>query len=261
MNADQKALMEYWQAWIYERDEDEREMAAYILWCVGERKLKIVEPACGGGKLCVPLAEGGHQVTGIDCSREMLNQAVKKAESLPNLQLQEADMLLQPWGKGFDIAILGGNLMVNIVTDRDYKRAQKNLLERAWEALKMGGKLFLDFDCPDVLSKWAPANREWVCFEGEDDRGTYGRYIVKDGTVDDRQRIITGERRWEMKTAQGENFVHTEKSYKHFPGLEQVCAMLYRVGFAVESIHGGYRGEAFDRDHRRAVIWARKCRI
>lgn len=78
------------------------------------------------------------------------------------------------------------------------------------------------------------------------------------GTANDRTRVVTGSRRWEMKPRDGEAFIHTTDSYKYFPTLEQICAWLYRIGFSIESINGGYHGEPFDRDHRRAVIWARK---
>lgn len=258
MNDIQKQILEYWYAYIYEQDEDETAMAEYIVREMGDRPLRILEAACGGGKLCVPLAQAGHDVTGIDQDESMLRHLYEKSENLPNIHVLHSDLLAKPWGSGYDAVVLGANLMVNIVTDRDYKRAQKNLLERAHEALKTGGRLFIDYDCPLELSKWIPANTEGVCFEGNDDRGTHGRYIVLNGTASDRTRVVTGGRRWEITPADGEPFAHTESRYKYFPPLEQICAWLYRIGFAVESVNGGYNGEAFDHNHRRAVIWARK---
>jgi len=258
MNNIQKQILGYWDAYIYEQQEDEQEMAEYLVHTVGKSPLRILEAGCGGGKLCVPLAQAGHNVTGIDQNENMLHYLYAKAENLTNLHVLHADMLENPWGSGYDVVVLGANLMVNIVTDRDFKRAQKNLLERAYDALKTGGRLFIDYDCPLEISKWTPANSEWVCFEGTDDRGTRGRYIVVSGTANDRSRIVTGKRRWEITPADREPFIYTESSYEYFPTLEQTCAWLYRVGFSVESVNGGYKGEPFDRSHRRAVIWARK---
>lgn len=254
----QKQTLKYWYAYIYEQNEDETAMSEYIVREIGKRPLRVLEAACGGGKLCVPLAQAGHNVTGIDQDENMLRHLYEKSNSMSNLQVHCTDILTKPWGSGYDVVILGANLMVNIVTDRDCKRAQINLLDRAYEALKVGGRLFIDYDCPLVLSKWIPANTEWVCFEGNDDRGTSGRYIVVHGTANDRTRNVTGSRRWEITPANGEAFIHAESSCKYFPTLEQTCAWLYRTGFVVESVNGGYHGEPFDRDHRRAVIWARK---
>lgn len=261
MNDIQKKILEHWHAWIYEQEEDETAISRYLLREIGSTPLRILEAACGGGKLCVPLAEAGHIVTGIDRNENMLLHLRRKAEHLPNLRAIQSDILTKPWGSGYDVVILGSNLMVNIVTDRDYKRAQKNLLERAYDALKTGGRLFIDYDCPLALSEWTPANHRWVCFEGKDDCGTNGRYIVINGNVNDRSRIVTGSRIWEISPAEGEPFTHTESSYKYFPTLEQICAWLYRVGFTVESINGGYHDEPFDRNHRRAVIRCRKTVI
>lgn len=261
MNENRKKIMNHWYAWIYEQEEDAAEMAEYIVNQLGDRPLRVLEAACGGGKLCVPLAQAGHDVTGIEKDAYMLEHLERKAGSMENLCVQRMDLLSKPWGTGFDAVILGANLMLNIVSDRDYKRAQKNLLERAFDALRIGGRLLIDYDCPLSLAGWEPANTEWVCFEGTDDAGTFGRYIVVSGTANDRTRIVTGSRRWEMKTAEGEAFVHTAESYKYFPALEQVCAWLYRIGFTIESVNGGYHGEAFDAEHRRAVIWARKSAL
>lgn len=261
MNSIQKNIREYWYAWIYERDEDASEMAAYLAGKLETKPLRILEAACGGGKLCAQLAELGHDVTGIDADESMLEYALRRAESLPNLHIRKGDLLMEAWGTAYDAVLLGANLMVNIVTDRDYKRAQKNLLERAYDALKSGGRLFIDYDCPLDVARWSPANREWVCFEGTDDRGTYGRYIVVNGPENNFTRTVSGSRRWEMAPADGEAFTVETDSYKHFPTLEETCAWLYRIGFTIESVNGGYHGEPFDADHRRAVIWARKMPV
>lgn len=258
MNDHQKHILDHWFTYIYEQEEDESKMAEYIVRKMGKQPLRILEAACGNGKLCLPLAQAGHQVTGIDQDAAMLRNLCQKSSGFPNLHIVRADMLAKPWGSGYDAVILGANLLVNIATDRDYKRAQISLLERAHDALKTNGRLFIDFDCPLELSKWIPANTEWVCFDGSDDQGTYGKYIVINETASDRTRIVTGSRRWEMVPKNGEPFVHTTSSRKYFPALEQVCAWLYRSGFIVESVNGGYHDEPFDRDHRRAVIWARK---
>ena len=192
MNDHQKKILAYWDAWIYEHSENETEMAEYLVRRLGKQPQNILEAACGTGKLCIPLAQAGHNVTGFDCSADMLRLLQQKAGSLANLHIHRADMLLKPWGSGFDAVLLGANLLVNIVTDRDYKRAQKNLLERAGDALKTGGLLFIDYDCPSKLSEWNPAITEWVCFEGTDDHGTYGKYIVINGSTNDRTRCLTG---------------------------------------------------------------------
>ena len=253
----QKEILEHWNAFIYERDEDETDLVKSALSLLGDKPLKILEPACGGAKLAAPLAEAGHDVTGFDINDAMLHFARARAETLPNLHIHKADMLTTPWGHGFDAVILGSNIMLNIITDWDYQQAQKRLIGRACEALKTGGRLLLDFDCPDSLSSFA-GERDWLCFDGTDDRGVFGQYFVLKGVCDEHARKFTSGGRYVIKTPGGEMFTHETRRRKYFPTLEQTCGWLHRAGFAIESLHGGHNGEPFDCAHRRAVILARK---
>ncbi|MCK9907056.1 class I SAM-dependent methyltransferase, partial [Frankia sp. Cpl3] len=41
---------------------------------------EILDLACGTGRISIPLAEAGHQVTGLDLSTEMLARAEQKAK-------------------------------------------------------------------------------------------------------------------------------------------------------------------------------------
>lgn len=255
----QNKICRYWDAYIYEQQEDETEMARFIVNILGDRPLRILEPACGGGKLCEPLARAGHDVTGFDLNESMLRIAYARAAALPSMHVSKADALTSAWGRGFDAVLLASNIMLNLVTDWDYKQAQKQLIQRAHDALRPGGHLLLDFDCPDSLNAYLGDAAEWVCFDGNDDRGTYGRYIVLRGTCDEHTRMVRCGNRYEITPRVGEPFSITCSCAKHFPTLEQVMAWLQRAGFTVESVSGGYHGEPFDSVHRRAVIWARKA--
>lgn len=259
MTDQQKRMMAHWDAYIYEQQEDESALIACVKRMLGDTPLRILEPACGGGKLCAPLAEAGHDVTGFDMEASMLEYAYAKAARLPNLHIHQANMLTTDWGRGYDAVLLCANLMINIQTDwGDYKQAQKKLLDNAHSALRPGGHLLLDFDCPDTLKNFGCGTPEWVCFEGADDQSTYGRYIVVHGTVNERTRTVKGKRRYELAPRDGEPFTVITDSLKHFPTLEQVSAMLYRSGFTIEELHGDYHGHAFSLEHRRCVLRCRR---
>ena len=254
----QKKLLEYWKACIYEQQEDESAIIACMQRLIGKDPLRILEVGCGGAKLSAPLAQAGHDVTGIDCSGAMLYFAVKRARSLPNLHIRKADAFVEPWGSGYDAVILGANLMCNLITEWDYKQAQKQLIQRASAALRAGGKLILDFDCPDTLAAYGAGTQERLYFEGVDDRGTTGRYFVCGSCANEKTRMVRSRTRTEISPAAGTPFQLVTEHTKHFPTLAQVCAWLYREGFSIETLHGGHHGEPFDLQHRRAVIVARK---
>ncbi len=257
MNSKQQELLEYWDAFIYEQQEDVSPIAAHIVHRLRGKRLSVLEPACGGGKICIPVAKAGHEVTGFDLSQTMLTFAREKAAALTNLHLLQADMLTSDWGSRYDVVLLAANLMNNIITDWEYKQAQKKLLTQAHKALRPGGLLFIDFDCPDSLAPYAKPG-EWLCFEGSDDRETFGRYIVISGTAHDRNRMVRSSRRYELYPKDAEPFVRIQSSEKHIPSLEWMCTQLYRTGFAIDTLHGGYGGEPFDAQHRRCVLWCRR---
>lgn len=253
-----ETLQAHWFAYLYEQTEDETELIACMLRLLGPQPMHILEIGCGGGKLCVPLANAGHSVTGMDTDEHMLHIARQKAVHLPGLRLVQGDALVAPWGNGFDAVILGTNLLLNISTTWDYKQAQKQLIFRAADAIRPDGLLILDFDCPETLNAYNN-HSEWLCMEGTDDFGTAGKYFVCNSSAEEHNRTVKSQRRLELSPRAGAAFTVMLNSTKHFPTLEEVCSWLFRAGFTVSSLHGGHHGEAFDALHRRAVITARKA--
>ncbi|MBR6568849.1 MAG: class I SAM-dependent methyltransferase [Clostridia bacterium] len=61
-----------------------------MLRLIGDKPQRILEVGCGGAKLSAPLAQAGHDVTGIDCSSAMLYFAARKARALPNLHIRKS---------------------------------------------------------------------------------------------------------------------------------------------------------------------------
>ena len=57
----------------------------------GSAPCRVLELACGTGRVAIPLARDGHHVTGIDVSESMLAQARLKAEGLP-IRVVQGDM-------------------------------------------------------------------------------------------------------------------------------------------------------------------------
>ena len=254
----QKNVLEYWKAYLSKQQEDESSMIACMQQLLGAEPLRILEIGCGSASLGAALAQAGHDVTGTDLSSAMLQFAEEKAKQLPNLHIKNADAFAEAWGSNYDAVILGANLICTLITDWDYKQAQKQLIHRAADALRPGGKLLLDFDCPDRLAAYnAEANKK-LCLKGTDDRGNTGRHFIFDSLVNEKARTIRFTSRTEILPSKGNPFRATANYTKHFPTLSELCAWLFREGFTIELLHGGYHGEAFDMQHRRAVIAARK---
>lgn len=249
----QTHIVNRWYAYIYDQFIEQPDDKKSIMTFVGETPQRILEVACGSGRLCVPLARAGHDVTGFDIDTCMLERIPAKAAGLPNLRWFELDALSGDWGGGYDVVIMSGNLLVNIVTSGDYTEAQRTFIRKAAQCVRPGGHLYLDFDCVDWDDETGDNPREWVCFEGTDDLGTYGKFIVVGGTYDRATRINRSSRRYEITPAagMGEPFTLTRPSVKHFPTMEQVASWLTESGWAIECQtapphEGGYH----------PIIWA-----
>ena len=52
----------------------------YKKWLPKDKEARILELCCGTGRLTVPIAKEGYNITGVDYTTSMLNQAIAKAE-------------------------------------------------------------------------------------------------------------------------------------------------------------------------------------
>jgi len=249
---DQNYLLGHWYAYIYDQKVIQDDVQ-HILSTVGEAPRNILEVACGSGRIAIPLARAGHTVTGFDIDAFMLARIPEKAAGLPNLTYYQADALADDWGKGFDVVVLSGNVLVNIITDGDYRQAQELFIRKAAACVKPGGHLYLDFDCVNWEDDQPEQERERVFFERTDDLGTYGRYIgMSGGGYDSRTRVDLGRRRYEITPLGGEPLRIIRDMHKYFPVYEEVISWLTKYGWEIEW-HSPVSTETFH-----AIIWARK---
>ncbi len=107
----------------------------------------------GSGRLGVPLAQAGHQVTGVDRDTAMLDRARIRAQAAgpaaaARLTLVEADLvdLRLPAGGGFLLAFIALNSLLVLPT----RAAQRAALRTLAEHLRPGGLAVVDIWIPDA---------------------------------------------------------------------------------------------------------------
>ncbi|MFZ5351084.1 MAG: class I SAM-dependent methyltransferase [Bacillota bacterium] len=258
MNKD--SIVKHWYAYMYEQQVIQADEVNFILSIVGNEPKNILEVACGGGRISVPLAHAGHSVTGFDFDEYMLERIPHKAKGLTNLTYYKSDAVIQDWGKDFDVVVLAGNILLNIESEMDYRQAQELFIKKAANSVKTNGYLYLDFDCYDRSVQVSVKRNEWVCFEGTDDLDTYGKFIFISGDYNSQTHIDTSYRRFEIYPKYGEMFSFERTVVKHFPDLAQVKLWLEKAGWNIEYLYGGYERQLVDEKAigNRAIIWARK---
>jgi len=262
---DQNFIARHWYADVYEQFENQTNDVAFILSILQENTngaQNILEAACGGGRIAVPLAEAGHTVTGFDADIHMLLRCCKRMKGLPNIQCYHADATEADWGAGYDVVVLGGNVFINIESDKDYKQAQIAFIRNAAAALRTGGHLLLDFQL--LYDDEAVFNRlgESSYFTGTDDMGTTGRTVSYGGVYDPVTQYCAGVSHIELTANNGEHIVVATDWKKHIPKQAQVYAWLAEAGFVIEKAYKNFTDaplpEPVDEDTYRATIWARK---
>lgn len=88
-----------------------------------ERGARVLDLACGSGRLSIPLAKAGLQVVGGDLSSEMLQRARRSAETqsieLDLVQLDVRDFDLR--GRAFDTIIVAMNSVLHLHSVEDFR--------------------------------------------------------------------------------------------------------------------------------------------
>lgn len=249
-------IISKWRAGVYEQTENADKLVSMVQSLIGCAAKSIFEPGCGTGKVLFPLSRKGHIACGMDADENMLFFANEKAVLSP-MRLINADILIAPWPKDFDCILLVSDLMHNIITDWEYKQAQKQLIMKSTGSLKKGGLLLLDFDCPISLGSLTE-NEETCVLSGTDQNGTAGKMHIKHTESDEKTRLLKSKIRYELTTKDGEKAALQETAVRHILTLEETTAWLYRAGFSIEALYGSHDFQPFDEKNRRCVIAARK---
>jgi len=124
----------------------------------GTKKGKILDAGCGQGRLSIPLARDGHQVTGIDISPDAVKTAIQHAsEEAVSLDFRVRDMVSEPeeyQDNSFDCVIC--TEMIYMVEDPEA------VLRTFARLVKPGGLVIVSFR-PKMYYLWhAVRNRLWM---------------------------------------------------------------------------------------------------
>jgi len=260
-------IAKHWYANSYEQFENHTNDVEFFLKILreltGAIPQKILEVACGGGRISVPLAQAGHNVTGFDMDEFRLIHFYRKIKNIPNVTCYQADALSTDWGNDFDVVVMAGNVLINIETDIDYAEAQQIFIKKAAKALRPGGHLLLDYDQHTENSAVGFFNRlgESGRSEYTDDLGTSGKFKGYGNVYDPVIQICTWASHRDILTNNGEHIIESTMGYKHIPMLKQVYGWLADAGLTVEKSYRNYTDEQVsenETDYVKATVWARK---
>lgn len=238
-------------------EETETYDVEFLLETLGKEKLNVLEVACGSGRILVPLARAGHNVTGFDCNDEMLALLPVKTEGLSNIRYYKLDAVNSDWGSNYDVVVEASNLMINIIAD-NYLEAQKLFISKAAKALKSGGHIYLEFNLFSHPEKIFNSSQERVIFTGEDDYGVYGQYKSFYEKYDAKTQMTERKIVTEITLLNGEHYTFEGFSRKYIPTLAQIHSWLDDNGFEIEFEYGDFNKNQISDTTSNAIIWAKK---
>lgn len=204
----------------------------------------VLDLACGQGRLTVPLAQGGWQMSGLDYSTALLARAQTAAAAAGvTVSWHESDMRTLPeaWTGRF-VAVL------NIFSAFGYfesNRDNQRVLDEVYRVLQPGGQFLIESNHRDsVMRKFQ--GRDW--FE-------MGNLIVfTDRDFDPVTGITSQQMHWFDEQGQR----HRRDFRVHLYTATDLTRMLLDAGLQPVAYYGGLDGSEFGRVSRRLAILAQK---
>ena len=216
---------------------------------------RVLELACGTGRITIPLAQAGVDVVGVDLSHSMLAIAEEKIAGLSEdvrrrIRLIEGDMrsfyVDTPGGEKFGLAMIPHRSFCHILTPED----QARVLERIRDHLVDGGRLIfnifdprLDWLLEDSSFPESPLRKHLEFNHPE----TGNRVVIWDTRKYDLQaQVIDEDRIFEEIDGDG---VVVQRSYAkwslRWTYRHEMEYLLRLSGFEIEALYGDFSGGPF----------------
>ena len=204
---------------------------------------RVLDLACGWGRIAVPLAERGYRVTGLDLSDAFLARAREAAQGAGvDIDFQRADMREIPFAGEFDAVIMMLSAFGVLESDDE----DEKVLAAVARALRPGGRFLLD-----------QTSREWVI-----------RNFGSRAWAEREDRVVVLQER-ELNLLESRNYVRmtiiepdgSRRAYDHtfrFYTLTEFAGMLGRAGLAYRAVWGDFDGSPYTLDTRRMIVLAEK---
>ncbi|GGO08158.1 class I SAM-dependent methyltransferase [Saccharibacillus kuerlensis] len=222
------------------RDEQgaAHEVHEMISWLKLEKGAKVLDLCCGMGRHSLSLAEKGYEVTGMDLSDVLLDEA-KKEDGADRIRWVQGDMRELPFEDGeFDA-------VVNLFTSFGYFEEDAEhirVLKEIQRVLRPGGQFIIDFmNPPHVKSHLKPyTEREEEGLKIEE------RRTIEDGFVKKHITIIP-------ETEDGGEQREYDERVKLYT-LERFTDMLDEAALKAEDVRGSYDQNKYKADSPRMIF-------
>ena len=129
-----------------------------VFWqrMAGRHGPKVLELACGTGRLAPGMLEAGGSYTGVDASQPFLQLAQSKLSSWGDkVRLLHGDMRDLALKETFDLIAIGFNAFLHLLTDEDALRALRTVISHCHPETR----LVIDIFIPDPIFLYRPVDQ------------------------------------------------------------------------------------------------------
>jgi SAM-dependent methyltransferase len=219
-------------------------------WIVQARKYgdPVLELACGTGRVTIPLIQHGFNVTGIDRSEAMLNEAKNKSAAQGvTVEWVSGDIRDFDLGKKFSLIILPSNTLCHLLTLPDFETCLTSVKKH----LTVSGKFIIDVFVPKMELLVNRAGERFPFGEYDDPEGP-GRVVVTHSYTYEPDTQIKGIKTFHSFSGKDEEIEGELNMRIYFP--QELDAFLKYNGFVIEHKFGDYEQAAFGPESEKQLI-------
>lgn len=220
----------------------------------------ILEYGCGNGRIAIPIARRGVDVTGVDLSAPMLADFKRRLKAEPEdvrarTHLRRGDMRAAHLGKKFPLVFCTFNAFLHLYTRQDVER----FLARVREHLTPRGELVFDVSIPDPEELARDPSRTFGTprftypKEGEPGGGVVVKYTERFDYDKIRQVLFVA---MDFKPVSGGESWMTPLAHRQFYPAE-LEALLHYNGFEIVLSHGDFDASPLAPDSSYFIV---RCR-
>ncbi len=191
----------------------------------------VLEIGCGTGRITIPMAQQGIQITGLDVVPAMLNHARSKAAD-PSIQWVEADARTFHLRQKFRFIFESGSAFQHLLERSD----QEAMLARVHEHLAPDGRFVVSSIFPTAeLLETVEEEQDWFSYPN-----ALGQEVKVSGTQHydalSQVKTETAYRRW--KDAEGQEIVKIAPLKLRYFYPQEMEALLHYNGFKIVERYG-----------------------
>lgn len=230
-----------------------------VLALVGRVGGPVLELGCGSGRLLLPLARAGHQVTGLDNSPVMLALARERLAREPagvqqRVTLLEGDMMAfdRP-GEQYRLVVAACNTFMHLTPPQMVQS-----LRSVRRSLAAEGRLLLDMANPFIMAAMENDNLLTLEHHFVDETAGQQVLVMAHNRLDEEAQVLRVTWLFDVSPVGGgpvQRTIATSDYYYLYP--HEVELRLAEAGFALEALYGDYEQQAFGEESGRLIVLAR----